>query len=86
MRGGLLKTVHRRGGGRSLDDLDRVVVFTCTVGTALIALLLEKLLGFRVCEAKEQLYTILAGNIVEFSQNLLCDVAGFESKAENELL
>lgn len=49
-----------------MDYLDRVVIFTRTVGTALIALLLKKLLGFRVCETKEQLYTVLASHVVEF--------------------
>ena len=66
MRCSLLKTVNRGRWSGTLDYLDRIVVFARTIGAAFVALLLEKFLGFSVCEAEEQLHTIFGNYVMKF--------------------
>jgi hypothetical protein len=76
----LLVMLHRGRRGRPLHNLNRVVVFASTVGTALIALLLQHLLGLGVCKTQQQLHIIvLPGDIVELAQYPLGDITGFET-------
>lgn len=61
--------------------LDRVAVLAAAPVTSLLALLFELLLSFGVGEAETEFdASALTVNAVELSDDMLCDVTGFESK------
>lgn len=87
MRAVLLVTLRRGRRGRTLHNLHRKVVLASTVGTALIALLLQHLLGLGVCKTQQQFHTIvLHGNVVELAQDVLGDIASFEAASEVQMI
>lgn len=62
---------------------DRVAVFTASPATAFLALLLELLLGFCVCEAKVELDTGMFNcDAVEVLDDSFGNITGFKARAE----
>lgn len=76
--GAVLQMRTNRGRRVPLNDINGVVVFSSPISTTLIALLLELLLSFGICKAKQKLDTIFAGNIMELSKHFFSDVPGLE--------
>lgn len=80
VRSRLLKTVHRWRWGRTLDDLDRIIVLARPICTAFIALLFEELLCLGIRKPKKQLHAVLSEYVVKFREDLFGNFTGFKSK------
>jgi len=87
MRTILLVMLRRGRWGRPLHNLNRVVVLTSTVGTALVALLLQHLLSLGISKAQQQLHAaILHGGIMELFEYPLGNLTGFEAAVKAQSL
>lgn len=58
-----------------MNNFNRVVIFSGSIRTSLIRLLLQQLLGFGVRKAQQQLDAILAWNVMETLQDFLSNLA-----------
>lgn len=72
-------TFHSRGGSRSLNHFNRVIVLSGAVGTTFITLLLQDLLGLGISKAQKQLHPVALGDVVEFRQDLFGNLTVFEA-------
>ena len=64
-----------------MNHLDRVVVFASTIGAAFVTLLLESFLSLGIGEAKQEFNTVLALNVMEFTDDSFSILAGFEARS-----